>query len=393
MARILIGWELGSGRGHAENLIDLATEMRARGHDPVLAVQQTAAMPAGFEIWQAPLWPALITSRARPSRSAPATFGDILSAVGLGEAGVLSGLIRAWDRILAAVRPDAVAAEFAPALLPAARGRVPLLSFGTGFAQPPAGLAAFPSLTGDPAARDEAALLAVANREIGLAGAAPLPALPALFAADRVLVQAFPLLDPYRHWRQEGEYAPPPVSAATGNLPPLADGRGEEIFVYLNGAQTVRAPLLAGMVDAGLPIRLHMPNIADADAAVLEQAGITVERLPVPIARIVERSRLIVSHGGIGLAAAALCAGLPHIVLSFDLEKRLTGLALAEAGLGRQAEFRALDRPGMARLLAEGFADGAMAARCRDAAPAFRSAAVPGGARAVADAVEALIAA
>lgn len=387
MARVLIGWELGAGSGHSVRLADAAAELRRRGHEPVLAMQQTSAAPAGYELWQAPLWPALLTSRGRARIARPASFGDVLVSLGFDEAGAVSGVVRGWDAILRAVRPDAVMAEFAPGLLLAARGRVTTLLFGTGFGTPPATLAAFPTLTGEPPAYDERRLLATVNRELAAAGRDPLPALPAIFAADRVLAEIFRELDPYAAWRPEGDYSPPHISA----LAPVVDGRGEELFVYMNGAQALLDPLVAGLVGSGLKVRLHDPRLGEREIAILERAGIACERRPLPFARIAERSRLVVSHGGMSFTCTALCAGLPHIVLPFDLEKRLTGQALTQAGLGRAMELRGLDGEALAALLRDAFADPALSAAAIAAAPGFRERAQHSSAMAAADAVEALI--
>jgi hypothetical protein len=387
MARVLLGWELGAGSGHSVRLAGVAAELRRRGHEPILAVQQTRIAPTGHEVWQAPLWPALLTSRGRARTLKPSTFGDVLMSVGLGEAGVVSGVVRAWEAILCGARPDLVIAEFAPGLLMAARGRVPALLFGTGFSAPAAGLDAFPSLTGDPPAHDERRLLATVNRELAAAGRAPLPALPAVFAADRTLVQVFPELDPYRAWRPEGDYSSPHVSM----LAPVADGRGEEVFLYLNGMPGALDALVAGLVGAGLKARLYDPRLGEGEIAVLERAGIACERRPLPFARIAERSRLVVSHGGMSFTCTALCAGLPHIVVPFDLEKRLTGRALTQAGLGRAQEFRDIEPEAFARLLRDAFADDAMVAAAIAAAPGFRARIPCPSAVAAVDAVDALI--
>ncbi|SNS38083.1 UDP:flavonoid glycosyltransferase YjiC, YdhE family [Sphingomonas laterariae] len=389
MARILIGWELGGGSGHTVNVAAVAEELRRRGHDPVLAVQQTGEAPAGFEIWQAPMWPSLIATRGRRAVGNPNSFGDILVALGGSQEGVLAALLRAWDGILRAVRPDAVVAEFAPALLAATAGRWPSLALGTGFSLPPATLATFPSLTGAAPLHDERALLAQVNRELAAAGRAPLAALPALLRADRALVQCFRELDPYRDCRDGVDYVAPHFSGRA----PIVDGRGEEVFLYLNGMQRSLDWLIGGLADSGLRVRMHDPRMREADIAVLEQAGITFERKPVPLERIAERSRLVISHTGLGFVSAALYAGLPHLALPYDLEKRATAAALVDAGLGRSVEYNSVDRAAMAALVADAFADEAMAARAIAAAPGFRTRTDPPSSAAAAEAAEALLAA
>jgi rhamnosyltransferase subunit B len=59
MAHILIGWELGAGRGHALRIAQLAKALRAAGHRLSFAVQRVDALDpeAGGEVWQAPVTP------------------------------------------------------------------------------------------------------------------------------------------------------------------------------------------------------------------------------------------------------------------------------------------------------------------------------------------------
>lgn len=386
MARILLGWELGAGTGHTVALARIAAMLRARGHDPLFAAQDIAAFAPDEEVWQAPLWPQQLTIRARPSDRGPSTMGDILAVLGLAEGRALAAMIGAWDRILAAARPDAVAAEYAPALMLAARGRVPVVALGTGFSLPPAHMDAFLSLTGDPAMHDEAPLLAAVNRALAERGRAPLAALPQIFAADVALPAVFSELDPYRSVRR-GSHGVPSLSG----LAPLSAGDGDELFVYMNGSQARPLAFWRGLAESGVPVRVHDPRLTAADCAALERAGITVEIAKVPIDRIVERSRLVMSHGGLGFTCSALLAGIPHIVAPFDLEKRLISATLGSLGLGVETRFDGMDAGRFADLLRTTMADQPLVDRARAAAPAFRARITRSSADEAADAIEGLL--
>jgi hypothetical protein len=367
VARILLGWELGAGTGHAVKLKEIGRILADRGHDPVYAVQHVAAF-AGESVWQAPLWPAQLTTLAKPASITPATMGDILVALGLAEPGLLAALIGAWDRILAAVRPDAVAAEFAPSLMLAAAGRVPLLGLGSGFSLPPGAMAAFPSLTGEPAVHDEGALLDTVNGALGRVGRPAIRALPAIFAADRELPAAFTELDPYRGARSDPAGAP----SVTGEVP-IADPSGDELFVYMNGSQTRPPAFWQGLHLSGLRVRIHDPRLNAADRTLLRGAGFIVEEAPIAFADVARRSRLVLSHCGLGFTSSALLAGLPHILVPFDVEKRLIAAAVSGLGLGLTMPFEAMEPQAFAAFLRETAGDDALAARARTAAPSFRA--------------------
>ncbi|SFR86932.1 hypothetical protein [Sphingomonas jatrophae] len=328
MARVLLGWELGGGRGHHVKLIAAGQRLQALGHEPIYVVQQLEGWPAGVELWQAPLWPVQLSAYARPVAAPPATMGDIFAALGVGEAGAPMRVIAAWDRLLAAIRPDAVVAEFAPGLLLAAFGRVPSLALGSGFSLPPVDLPSFPSLTGSPPVADEAPILHEVNRALASLGRPQRPSLPALNLADRMLTSSFAELDPYALVRRGGHGAP------SGMLIDDADGPRDELFVYMNGPQARPAAFWQALLSCGLPVRIWDPRLTRSDAAQLEGAGMTVETQPVPFHRIVQRSRLALTHGGLGFATSALAAGLAQIVAPFDLEKLGVGQAVTNHRLG-----------------------------------------------------------
>lgn len=367
MARILLGWELGAGSGHAVKLGAIGRILAGQGHEIVYAVQQIGAFQ-GAAVWQAPLWPAQLTTLARPAGVTPATMGDILVALGLDMPGAFAAMIGAWDRILAAVKPDAIAAEFAPALSTAAAGRVPVLAIGSGFTLPPGSMAVFPSLTGQPAVHDEAALLERANAGLQRQGHRPLPALPALFAAERQLAAAFTELDPYAAWRAE----PAGLPSIVGDVP-LADPPGEELFVYMNGSQTRPGAFWQGLARSGLRVRVHDPRLDANDRAILRNAGFAVEEAPVPFAAIAARSRLVLSHCGLGFTASALLAGLPHILVPFDVEKQLIAAAVTGLGLGLTMPFAAMEAEPFAEFLRAAHADTVLSTRARARAPDFRA--------------------
>ena len=367
MARILIGWELGGGHGHTSRLLNLAALLSERGHTPLFAPQQIGPFAAHGPTWQAPVWPRLLEPLSRRFERPPATMGDILAYLGLDDSDAMAAMLMAWDRILQDSRPDAVVAEYAPMLQLAARRRVPVLGFGTGFSLPPDHLPAFPSFTGDPVVRPEAPLLSGLNTSLRNLGREPLPALPEIFAATHNLVASFDELDPYHEWRRHAVGAP----AIRGPVPP-ATGAGEELFIYFNGRTRRPNAFWQGVLESRLPVRVHDPLLADADAAKLEQAGINVVREPVPFAEIAARSRLLLSHGGSGFVSSGLMAGLPQVIIPFDVEKRLIADALVGRGLCLRASFDGLAPPAFAAFLRTAWSDGDLQVRAEAAAPHFR---------------------
>lgn len=377
MARVLIGWELGGNRGHISRTAALADRLREEGHEVEVALQRidsgAAELPAGVTVWQAPLWPRLLGNVARPRASRPATMGDILFRLGLDRPETLGALIQGWDAILRASRPDAVIADFAPALLRAAAGRVPSIGVGNGFDRVPAQLDRFPSLTGGPPAHDEAEALANANAGLQAASRPPIAALPAIFMADVPLASSFAEVDPYHAHRLEPVVAP----TLALPLPPPAGGQGEELFVY--GVELMRPDiaLWKGLAATDLPVRVHIPNALPSLADAIRGFGFAFEPRPLRWDEIVRRSRLLLSHGGHGFVCAALVAGLPQVVTYYDLEKRGQADALVRAGLGGAVPLGAIRPEPFAASLRKLYEDDGAAARARAAAPSFRARCAP----------------
>ncbi|HYZ47845.1 MAG TPA: glycosyl transferase-like UDP-glucuronosyltransferase [Sphingomonas sp.] len=374
MARFLLGWELGANRGHLVRLADIARRLAAEGHDVAIAAQRLSRafdFPPGLTLWQAPVWPRLIANVGGLAGPHPNTMGDILVRVGLDAEETLPALIGGWDAILAAVRPDAVAADFAPALLCAARGRVPSLLVGLGFDTIPHTLPAFPSLTGQPAAYPEAETLARVNRGLAGAGRGPIERLPELFAADATLAGTFAELDPYARWRTEPPVAPS-VSHPVGEA-----GEGEEIFLYADAALLRTAALWEGLVRSTLPVRVFAQGASDGQNTELAKLGFAVERRPIPFAEIARRSRITMSYGGLGFVSSSLAAGVPTVVAHYDLEKRLSGEAVTRMQLGGHVYAGAIQPEAFATSLRQLYQNESFQRRARELAPGFRARLAP----------------
>lgn len=388
MAHVLLGWELGANRGHAVRLVALAAMLRAAGHRTSFAVQRIDALRPedvpGCAVWQAPVTPRFLISASRAAAGPPAGMADILARVGMDDPALVAAMIRGWEQLFAAIRPDVIVGDFAPFLHLAVRDRLPLVAVGTGFGLPPADMPTLPALIEGPPGIDQPALVERLNESLSALDRPSLSTLARVWAADRVLPATLPELDPYHARRSEAYLLPsgPDVDARAGG--------GEEVFVYAAERVAADSPIWRGLARSGLPVRVHVPRAAPALQAALAALGFEVEPRPLPIATIVARSRLLVSHGGHGFVSAGLFAGLPQVVFHHDLEKLLNGLALARLGLGGHVALATLDPDRFGADLAALHGDDALAARARTAGARFRARAMPHADAAVVEAVRAL---
>ena len=373
MARILFGWELGANRGHIERLLPMARRLIDQGHQVALAVQQIDC--AGLDrdpritLWQAPVWPRLLINNVQDHSRHVATMGDILAQLGLDRPGCLAAMISGWDTIFAAFSPDVIVADYAPALLAAANGRITTIAVGDYFSSPPHQLEHFPNLTGTPNAYDEDALLDTVDADLASVDRAPLTGLPALFAADHILVGNFAELDPYRAHRL-GQYCAPSVKL------PLASGEGgcgEEVFVYAYNRIGADNPIWVGLAATRRQVRIHMVDPARDHFETFKRFGFIHEPRPVAFPEIARRSCVAVSYGGNGFTSACLIAALPQLMMPFDLEKLLTARGVDALGLGKMLGFIGLTADAVTSAINALANDQALTDRLRKAAPDFKS--------------------
>ena len=170
--KVVLTWELGGGLGHVARLAAVSEALARRGLEPVLVARSTDSLRAwGIDATErdalnAPLWPGLMPGASSPVQGPQASLGDSLGDLGLNDASTIASLIGEWDRIFARVKPLALVADFAPASLLAAAGRIPSVAIGSGYALPPADVPEFPLLRSDVPVRkyEERILLDAVNR-------------------------------------------------------------------------------------------------------------------------------------------------------------------------------------------------------------------------------------
>jgi hypothetical protein len=350
----------------------LARELQSRGHRVSIAGQRidifTSRQGGAAELWQAPVSPRLLTNAAQQSAIAAASHGDILAKVGLDDPAIVRAIIGAWDRLLGALSPDLIIAEYAPFLLLAARDRLPAVAVGTGFELPPVHLPHFPVLTGRACAIDESATRDSLNEALGALGRPGLDALPQIYAAQARVVATFAEIDPYADSRTEA-LAPPHIPSPMP-APPAA--LGDEVFVYGPSQISADAPLWQGLAASRLPVRVFVPDVPASYRAKLSGMGLRAESAPLPFSQIARRSRLLVSYSSHGFVCSGLVCGIPQVVCPVDLEKALVAQAVVKLGVAGVAAPGQIRPAAFGSSLRDLYHDASLAAAARNAAPRFR---------------------
>jgi UDP:flavonoid glycosyltransferase YjiC (YdhE family) len=336
VARFLCAWEFGGDLGHVRRLIPIARELRVRGHEVSVAFRDSSylheAMREGIEAFVAPLLRA-----PREMSIAPLNFSDMLLNLGFEDPAGLAGALRAWGSLFALLRADVVVCDYAPTALLAARNAgLPRVTVGTGFSVPRAE-DPLPALrhwaAADPnvlRALDDR-LLAAIRKALEGSGAAPPAAARDILEANADLLCTFRELDPFAP-REAGEYVGPQGDAATGLDIGWGDAPRPRVFAYLKPRSARFEAVLAGLRAMDVSAIVAAPGLAPERAAAASTRSLRVVPSTVNLERVLPGSDLCVAHGGPGLAARALVAGVPMALLPEHLEQYLVASRLAKGG-------------------------------------------------------------
>lgn len=336
MARVLLAWEFGGDLGHVRRLTAVAAALRAQGHEAALAAADLRTLGAAeAELFQAPL----LNPPPAPDPS-PLSASDILLNLGLGDSAELASALRGWLTLFDLWSPDGVAADYAPTALLAARIRgIARVSLGSGFAMPPAS-DPLPALR-DWLETDAATLAAIDARLLGAvarayerlrATQAPPRAAHEIFAADLQVLCTFPEIDPLGPRTNAAYVGPVARGAADASVEWRASAR-VRVFAYLKPDEARFASLLGALAGVAGDVIVAAPGLAPGEATRLSQGPLRVFARTLNLERVLDDADLCVCHAGPGVAAAALCAGVPLALVPGHLEQFLVARRLAEVGV------------------------------------------------------------
>jgi UDP:flavonoid glycosyltransferase YjiC (YdhE family) len=344
MARILCAWEFGGGLGHVRRLLPIARELRTSGHEVQFAFRDATSLEPvardGFEGFAAPR----LRPRARPDLS-PANFSDILLNQGYEDIAGLGGALRAWHAMLAMLQPQVVVADYAPTAMLAARAHgIARVTVGTGFALPRLS-DPLPALrpwapVDDAKLRSIDAHLVGCIREALGAKQAPPQAARELFEASAHLLCTFAQVDPFGP-RGDGEYLGPQGDDAEGPRTQWTEAAGPRIFAYLKPGDPRFGAVLAALRHIAADAVVAAPGLAAGAAREACDPHMRVMTHAVELGDFLERADLCISHGGPGIAARALAAGVTQALLPMTLEQLLVARRLQEDGVAEAFELEA----------------------------------------------------
>jgi len=331
LSSVLMGWELGEGLGHVQKLLRVARALKAEGHRPVFALANIVdtwplLQHEDVTLLQAPHWHA----PARGGRAFTASsFADVLAVRGWSSVENLSALVAAWQELLDRVQPGLIVADFSPTLCLAAYRALPLVLIGSWFSLPPAEGIGFPLLVpGQEPVLPQEAVLAIVQ-EVQKRRRRPVPStLHDILAAGELFPLVVSELDPYHDRRGEKTWDP---------LEPLPSPRApaavHSFFAYLTAENASVEAVLTNLALTGSRGTVYLRSASAAMKERLRLQGLTVLDQPATADEMLNAA-IIVHHGGLGVAQAALAAGRLQILLPQHLEQAMTAHRIDRLGVG-----------------------------------------------------------
>jgi len=343
--RVLFGWEFGAGLGHVTRFRPIAERLSAEGWEIVCALQEiergdalvdrgAGARLPGVRVIQAPRWN--ISNDPKLRQVPTHNFADVLRLIGYGNADALRHRISAWRDLIAVVKPDVVVGDFSPTLNLAARGRVPRIGVGNGYTTPPAGRTMPPirpwqKELHDFSIQNERMLHEAVNTALKALGDPGVSYLADVLHGDETYVFSLPLVDPYSAYRPEPTL--PPFNMPRGIRPkPVGERRPRSVFLYLPRGHKLAVMAINAVKAAKVEAEAYISDLPADEAGKRSGPGLKIHARPQDFATVLPSVRLVVHHGGLSTAVAALLAGTPQFVLPWNLEHAVTARRLEETG-------------------------------------------------------------
>jgi hypothetical protein len=349
MQHVLIVWELGANLGHLGRLHLTANALVAQGKKVTFAVRNySAAAP----------W---LAARGWPCVQAPVPEGDWGARVPVGHAdwylcdgfdkpGAAHRLIQQWADVVEKIQPDAMLLDFAPTAIYAAHFlQLPYLVSSVGFCVPPYfdRVACFRPWDATAQGRAEDAhiylhtIFGTLQRQLGPRAAT---SLAQLYPPKLVRMCTFAEMDHFEGRAPDTSYLGVLWDDTGLNFKASWQGMGsKKIFCYLNGEADLATPILKTLQKQNYEVIAVAPRLPAQ--AVLHYATRQCQVLtePVNVGVLLPHCDAVVTHGGVGLVAQSLCAGVPVFVLAQHAEQALLARRVVQQKMG-VATFKATDK-------------------------------------------------
>ena len=339
MARIIFAWELGGGLGHLIPFSILGQALKQQGHDCCFILRDLSNAELTLGKLDRPCLQAPIFLPKHQEPPTPATYPQMLTAIGYENPNHLLGHAKAWRNLFDTIQADILVAEHSPTALLASRGlnMRRIATAPTGFTLPPVeyplrNLRTWENLTEDELRTSEDEVVKTINHVLRTIAAPEIASVGDLFHVDARIAFTFPELDQYQG-REDCEYWGPFVSSG-GSAPQWPAG-DKKIFAYLKPFKTL-PELLTGLHQSGHSVLIYSNAISGEIQQRFATERVHFSPEPVAIDSACEQADVVISHSG-SMVSNMLLAGSPGLMLPLNLEQHITAERVAELGAGLNA--------------------------------------------------------
>ena len=262
-----------------------------------------------------------------------------LPLFGFNDGGKLLAKTAQWHTILQEVVPDLIIADFAPTLRLAIGGKLPFVVVGNGYTVPPPGQLLPPirpreTRVSARSRANEGRLLAAVNVVRAQLRGEAIDFFSDLFSGEHTFVCTLPEFDPYGRFRCGPTLWPfniPDIPLG----PPVMQRVGPPIFVYLPANHPALAAVISALNDLKVSSEIYVSGMTAQALAKRCRQTVRIHGKPADLAHVLPNTSLLIHHGGLGTAYAGLLAGVPQLVLPFNLEHSITAAGLEQFGVAR----------------------------------------------------------
>lgn len=299
MTTALLAWEIGGGQGHLHPLATIGRKLQSYGIKSIFALQnsQIKGLTLPGKAIQAPQ----ANFKALDERDNKAYFyTDILYMFGFSSSLTLDFHLKAWQNVINIVKPSFIITDSTPALVLAAKKRVPTIVLGNGFSVPPA-VEKLPLIRSSPVPDEAIKRYQIVTENVRQVTGFDAP-LGYLLNGDRTFIFGIPELDPYAEVRGKAEY----IGIHSAPFPQNLLNKNGEAWAYLMDNWSYR----------GLVVDTFKANCDFGD-----------------LKHLLKGKSFALHHAGFGTSITCLLAGIPQIVFPTDLEKSITAKQLIDLGV------------------------------------------------------------
>lgn len=340
MKRITITWEMGQGFGHLNRLHKLAVELSDQGHDVTLILynpkQITHYFPAEETVkYQTLSSPRIPYQKLTASRK-PENYSEILLTSIYYDQNIIEISVKKWRDQIVALNPDLVIFDASPTPMLACRGlRAKKINLGDGFFIPPdrSPLPAFnmtKNISVSALANAEKNLISNINSALKKLSTSPISNIHAIYGCDEEALLSFTELDIYAQHRTNQNYIGAIRNERFGLQECLwTDSTAPKVLGYLSNNHPGLANILNALKRSAFEAHLFIPGHND-----ISDGNLKVYSEPFDLYDALKKAHVFINHGGHSSIAAAVCSGVPSVILPTYQEQFLSAQLCINNQLG-----------------------------------------------------------